>query len=47
MEDEILGDFVGLGHKTADILKEIDRLEKSGIIYITGSIYYLTTDDFS
>lgn len=44
MEDEIFNEFVGLGHATGDIVKEISRLEEGGFIYKVGSIYYLGKD---
>ena len=45
MEDEIFSEFVGLGHSTADIVKEIEGLERSGILFKVGSIYYITDKD--
>jgi len=45
MEDELFNEFVGLGHKTHDIIKEIEKLESGGIIYKVGSIYHLLDKD--
>lgn len=45
MEEEIFNEFVGLGHKVADMLKEMKRLEEAGIIYKLGNIYHICDRD--
>ncbi|MBI2650429.1 hypothetical protein HYX04_03885 [Candidatus Woesearchaeota archaeon] len=41
MEEDIFNEFVGLGHKVVDIVKELRRLEEGGIICKVGSIYHI------